>query len=66
MEKIYADKSLGITEGFFPKAINISRKYQCTTILPRAEILTDSVSTTPTDPNSDPTHPDNINNQVDE
>ncbi len=65
MERLYADRKLGITEGFFPKAdVSINRKYQCTTILPRAEVRQDSVSTTPTDPTKDETHPDNIDGAV--
>ncbi|MFD3000062.1 penicillin-binding protein 1A [Pontibacter toksunensis] len=36
MEKIYEDKSLGYTKGRFPgPTVDISKKYNCTTVLPR-------------------------------
>src|SRR5690606_20244158 len=39
MEKIYQDKDLGYTMGRFPKpTVKISKKYNCTTVLPRQEI----------------------------
>lgn len=61
MEKVYADRSLGIREGFFPKAtVKINASLNCPTRLPRSEVEADTVSTTPTDPSTDPTHPDNV------
>jgi len=36
MEKVYADKSLGIREGFFPKpSVKITTKYYCPTFIPK-------------------------------
>lgn len=61
MERLYADNRLGINEGFFPKpTIPIKASYHCPTLLPRAEVAPDSVSTDPTDPSQDVTHPDNM------
>jgi penicillin-binding protein 1A len=38
MEKVYADKSLGITMGYFPKSkVPITRKYICPTIYPKKD-----------------------------
>ena len=38
MERIYQDKELGYTMGRFPKpTVKISKKYNCTTVLPRPE-----------------------------
>jgi penicillin-binding protein 1A len=38
MERIYQDKDLGYTMGRFPKpTVKISKKYNCTTVLPKAE-----------------------------
>lgn len=38
MEKVYADKSLGITMGYFPKAtVPITRKYICPTFYPKKD-----------------------------
>ncbi len=47
MEKVYADKSLGITMGYFPKPkIPITKEYRCVTILPRPQVITvDSLRT---------------------
>jgi penicillin-binding protein 1A len=40
MEKVYSDKSLGITMGYFPKPkIPITKNYHCVTILPRKEVV---------------------------
>jgi len=37
MEKVYQDKGLGYTMGRFPKpTVKISKKYNCTTVLPKA------------------------------
>jgi penicillin-binding protein 1A len=39
MEKIYQDKNLGYTMGRFPgPTVEISKKYNCTTVLPRQEV----------------------------
>jgi penicillin-binding protein 1A len=41
MEKVYADKSLGITMGYFPKAtVPITRKYICPTFYPKKDTST--------------------------
>ncbi len=41
MEKVYSDKSLGITMGYFPKPkVPITKNYHCITILPKREIIT--------------------------
>ncbi|WP_299704425.1 transglycosylase domain-containing protein [uncultured Pontibacter sp.] len=38
MERLYQDKELGFTMGRFPKpTVKISKKYNCTTVLPKAE-----------------------------
>ncbi|EJF09487.1 hypothetical protein [Pontibacter sp. BAB1700] len=38
MERIYKDKDLGYTMGRFPgPTVKISKKYNCTTVLPKAE-----------------------------
>lgn len=40
MEKIYKDKDLGYTLGPFPKStVDITKKYNCTTVLPRREVV---------------------------
>ncbi|MDQ3536915.1 MAG: transglycosylase domain-containing protein [Bacteroidota bacterium] len=40
MEKLYADKSLGIDKGRFPKPkVEISKKFHCPTILPKPDTL---------------------------
>jgi penicillin-binding protein 1A len=45
MEKVYADKSLGITMGYFPKpAIPITKPYNCRTVLPKDSIKAKSDS----------------------
>jgi penicillin-binding protein 1A len=43
MERLYEDKQLGITRGRFPgPTVKISKKYNCTTVLPKVE--TDSTA----------------------
>ncbi|WP_018477061.1 penicillin-binding protein 1A [Pontibacter roseus] len=38
MERLYQDKELGFTMGRFPKpTVDISKKYNCTTVLPKVE-----------------------------
>jgi len=55
MEKVYADKSLGITMGFFPKSkVPITKKYRCVTILPKRVVVSiDSLRINNTDPVED-------------
>ncbi len=40
MEKVYSDKSLGITMGYFPKPrIPITKNYRCITVLPKKDVV---------------------------
>ena len=40
MEKVYSDKSLGITMGYFPKPkVAIRKAYRCITVIPRRVVV---------------------------